>query len=344
MTQSYERLHATVSLVVLHGGSGEHSLEMPGRLRGHQRRLAAGFPVGSGRRRAEHYAPRSRRPKPWCSISPRFATARRRTIGGFPQLTVKNVESQAAVIGLLLEDRLQAKNIAASSLVPIDTSVLTASIPPSVMAAGPGLPAIRPVVAYYAPHEAFSFAAAFERPQSELLVTSSVLLTVADSAHKAEVNLSLVPRRAAVPVRSDRALRLASRPPRGAATASPLTLERYAEAERRHAAASDAARRRGRSTCRPTSCSKRPAFPPAGSIPGRRRPSRSRNFKVAAADRADGAIAHRRRRRFAGSPREDRRAAAAHRGGAAAIPVGPWRGGPGLSPRGSARRKPRSRR
>jgi hypothetical protein len=208
----------------------------------------------------------------------------------FPQLTVKNVQSQAAVIGLLLEDRLQAKNIAASALVPIDTNLLTAGLPASVLAAGPGLPAIRPVVAYYAPHEAFSVAASFERPKSELLVTSSVLLTVAEQAHTAEVSLSLVPR-------AERLFQLEVLVPATwqvtAARRSDglgLALERYAEANgvtRLHLTIAG-----GAPVGTATDIVLEATSVPAGWLdPWQEKTFSFPNFKVEAADRADGAIA-----------------------------------------------------
>lgn len=193
MTQSYERLHATVTLVVLHGALESAAMELP---QGFEVTSVVS-PLVSRWAVEEGVLNISLREPATESVVLSISAVRNGPPPEdwrFPQLTVKNVQSQAAVIGLLLEDRLQAKSIAASSLVPIDTAVLESSIPASVLEAGPGLPAIRPVVAYYAPHEAFSVAASFDRPEGQLFVTSSVLLTVAEQSQTAEVRLSLVPR------------------------------------------------------------------------------------------------------------------------------------------------------
>lgn len=289
MTQSYERLHATVSLVVLHGALESASLELPN-----------GFEVTSV---ASPLVSRWAVEEGVLNITLREPSTETVVLNisavrngpppedwRFPQLTVKNVQSQAAVIGLLLEDRLQAKNIAAQALVPIDTDLLTASIPPAVLAAGPGLPAIRPVVAYYAPHEAFSVAAAFERPKAELFVTSSVLLTVAEQAHAAEVNLSLVPR-------AERVFQLEVLVPAAwqitAARRSDggqLTLERYVEANgvtRLHLTVHG-----GAPVGTPTDIILDATSVPPGWLDAwEEKTFTFPNFKVAAADRADGAIA-----------------------------------------------------
>jgi hypothetical protein len=289
MTQSYERLHATVSLVVLHGALENAALDIP-----------KGFEVTSvvsplvSRWAVEDGVLNVTLREPATETVVLNISAVRNgpppEDWRFPQLPVKKVQSQAAVIGLLLEDRLQAKNIAAQALVPIDTNLLTASIPPSVLAAGPGLPEIRPVVAYYAPHEAFSVAASFERPKPELLVTSSILLTVAEQAHTAEVNLSLVSR-------GERRFVLEVLvPPAWQVTAArrrdgqPLTVERYAEANgvtRLHLTIHGGAPVGATTDILIDATS----VPPGWLDAWQEKTFTFPNFKVAEADRADGAIA-----------------------------------------------------
>ena len=289
MTQSYERLHATVSLVVLHGALENASLEIP-----------TGFEVTSvvsplvSRWAVEDGVLNITLREPATETVVLSISAVRNgpppEDWRFPQLPVKNVQSQAAVIGLLLEDRLQAKNIAAQALVPIDTNLLTASIPPSVLAAGPGLPEIRPVVAYYAPHEAFSVAASFERPQPELLVTSSVLLTVAEQAHTAEVNLSLVPRgerRFVLEVLVPSSWQVTAARRRDG---QPLTVERYAEANgvtRLHLTIHGGAPVGATTDILLDATS----VPPGWLDAWQEKTFTFPNFKVTDADRADGAIA-----------------------------------------------------
>lgn len=289
MTQSYERLHATVSLVVLHGALESAAMELP-----------EGFEVTSV---ASPLVSRWAVEDGVLNVGLREPSTETVVLNisavrngpppedwRFPRLTVKNVQSQAAVIGLLLEDRLQAQNIAAQALVPIDTNLLTASIPAAVLAAGPGLPAIRPIVSYYAPHEAFSVAASFERPKGELLVTSSVLLTVAEEAHTAEVNLSLVPR-------AERVFQLEVLvPATWQVTAArrnhggQLTLERYVEANgvtRLHLTIHG-----GAPIGTPTDIVLDATSVPPGWLDSwTEKTFTFPNFKIPAADRADGAIA-----------------------------------------------------
>jgi hypothetical protein len=289
MTQSYERLHATVTLVVLHGALENAALELPAgfEVTSVESPLVSRWAVEEGVLNIALREPTTE------SVVLNISAVRNGPPPDdwrFPQFTVKSVQSQAAVLGLLLEDRLQAENIAASSLVPIDTSLLTASIPASVLEAAPGLPAIRPVVAYYAPHEAFSVAASFKRPSGERLVTSSVLLTVAEQSHTAEVTLSLVPR-------AERLFQLEVLVPAAWQVASArrsdaqvLTLERYAEKNgvtRLHITLPG-----GAPVGTPTDLVlQATSVPPGWLDTWQEKTFTFPNFKVVGADRADGAIA-----------------------------------------------------
>ncbi len=112
----------------------------------------------------------------------------------FPQLVPREVASHASVVGLLLEDRLQTQTLAPTALSAIDATVLLSAAPPSVLAAGPGLPAIRPVVAFYAPHDLGRLSATFAVPEPVLQVATSVVATVSESELSARVGLSLLPK------------------------------------------------------------------------------------------------------------------------------------------------------
>jgi hypothetical protein len=65
-------------------------------------------------------------------------------------------------------------------LIPINTGVLGQALPASVFQAEPGAPQIRPVAAYYAPQSDFRLTAAFQKPPWRLLVTTNLLLTLAE--------------------------------------------------------------------------------------------------------------------------------------------------------------------
>jgi hypothetical protein len=111
----------------------------------------------------------------------------------FPRLEPLDVAGQAAVVGLLLEDRLKAEGVASDGLVPIDTSVLAQALPATVLAAEPGAVRIRPVVAYYAPQGTFSLAARFTKPPAKVLVTTSVLVMLEDGGQTVRGGFAMMP-------------------------------------------------------------------------------------------------------------------------------------------------------
>ncbi len=197
VTQSYERLHATFSMAVLHKAVDSFRLTIPAgfEVTQVQSPLMARWsiaPAEQGRRILE--------------ISLREPTSQTEVLSlaairaapppeawTFPMIEALDVSGEVAVIGLLLEERMKAQSIESTGLIPIDTSVLTQALPASVFQAEPGAPRIRPVAAYYAPQTSFRLAASFQKPSSRLLVTTSVLLTLSDKQQQVRAGFTLLP-------------------------------------------------------------------------------------------------------------------------------------------------------
>src|SRR5207244_12952960 len=91
-----------------------------------------------------------------------------------PKLEPLEVVGQVAVVGLLVEDRLQAESLVATGLLPIDTAALAQALPPSVFQAEPGAPTIRPVAAYSAPQGAYSLPALLGNPPPRARATTDL--------------------------------------------------------------------------------------------------------------------------------------------------------------------------
>ena len=104
-----------------------------------------------------------------------------------------DVVGQVAVVGLLVDQRMKAESIAASGLISIDTDVLRQAIPETVFQAEPGAPALKSVVAWYAPQPEFNVSARFTKPPERLAVTSNVLLVLDDQGHQARGGYLLQP-------------------------------------------------------------------------------------------------------------------------------------------------------
>jgi hypothetical protein len=190
VTQGYERIHATVSYRVLHGAVEKLRLAIP-----------AGFEVTKvdatqlarweekteeGRKILEATLREPVSDQIVLGISANRSPAADQdwlaALGTwqFPRLEPLDVAGQVAVVGLLVEDRLQPENIQATGLLPIDANVLVGAIPASVLNAEPGAPSVRQVVTYYAPAATFDLTARFTRPPAGLKVATNTLLVIGD--------------------------------------------------------------------------------------------------------------------------------------------------------------------
>jgi len=110
----------------------------------------------------------------------------------FPKLQPLDVVAEVSVLGLLVERRLDAQSIAAEGLTAIDTSVLSQALPATIFNAAPGTPPLRSVVAYYAPQGEFELTATFDKPPAELAVTSNLLLILSDRDQQVLGGLALL--------------------------------------------------------------------------------------------------------------------------------------------------------
>ena len=131
-----------------------------------------------------------KQPKPWCSASRRSARPGQVDAWRAPRLEPLDVVGGVAVLGLLVEDPLKAESLAAEGLIPIDTSVLSPTLPRGVSDG----PTVRPVAAWYAPHSDFTLTAQYVQPPAEMAVTTSLLLILADKGQEVFGGLSFLPR------------------------------------------------------------------------------------------------------------------------------------------------------
>lgn len=104
-----------------------------------------------------------------------------------PRLQPLDVAGEVAVVGLLVEDRLEPQELATKQLLPIDSPILTQAMPESIFRAEPGAPIVRHVATYYVPAyidaTQYDLSANFVRPESGLVVSTSLLLSLSDQEH-----------------------------------------------------------------------------------------------------------------------------------------------------------------
>ncbi|QDV55908.1 hypothetical protein [Rosistilla oblonga] len=201
VTESYQRLHATVSMEVLHGGATEFRFAMPvGFDVTHvDSPLMSKFEIGEHEGEAVLIVSlrQSARGTEVFSITAEKSTGDPIDADGTqwtaPQLVPIDVAGVASVVGVLLDGRLDLQSLQPDGLIPIDTAVITAAIPPSVFEAEPGAPLIRPVAAFYAAQREYGLTAAFRRPPATVKASTNLLLTLSQQRHAIRGQFSVLP-------------------------------------------------------------------------------------------------------------------------------------------------------
>lgn len=195
-TQAYERLHATVSMDVLHASVERFRFAVPPGFDVTEVRSPqlARWAIGEedGRTVLDVFLREEAAGLVVLNLSA-LRTSPDLTEWTFPRLVPLDVAGHVSVVGLLLEDRLKAQTVTAADLIPIDVSVLTQALPSTVLEAEPGAVRIRPVLAYYAPQADFSLTARFAKPPAKILATTNLLLVLEDSGHQLRGGFALLP-------------------------------------------------------------------------------------------------------------------------------------------------------
>ncbi|MBU0639019.1 MAG: hypothetical protein KKB50_09155, partial [Planctomycetes bacterium] len=193
VTQSYERIHATFSMAVLHRPVERFMFSLPD-----------GFEVTDVKTPLlSHWAVNTEGPARTLAVQLREQTSQTVVISlaavrtparlqswALPELVPLDAVSEVAVVGVLLEEGLQVQTLESERLIPIDTLVLTSAFPPTLLQAEPGAPGVRPVAAFYAPTgwagldaagpRRPSVRASFKKPAGRLLVTTNLLLLLGE--------------------------------------------------------------------------------------------------------------------------------------------------------------------
>lgn len=196
ITQAYERLHATVSLGVLHGAVDQFRFRIP-----------AGFeitdvasPTLARWLVADEAETRVlevdlREPTTGTVVLTMSAINNKVELQNWqmPRLEPLDVANHVAVVGMLIEERLAADSIATSDLIAIDNEVLRKALPESVFQVDPGAPQVRPVAAFYAPQEQYQLTARFTRPPAHVDAHSTMLLTLGEKEQHVRGTIALFP-------------------------------------------------------------------------------------------------------------------------------------------------------
>ena len=196
LTTSYERLHVTAEMQVLHGAVEQFLFEVPAgfQVTGVESPLLAQWVLNS-EGDTEILEVTLREPTRDTEILNISASRAPVTIGQWtmPQLKPLDVAGHVAVVGLVAESRLRPMGMTAEDLIHLDTNVLRDALPVSVFDTEPGAPAIRQIAAYYAPSDTFSLQATLEDPKDELRVATHLLLSLDEQQQTLRGGFTLTP-------------------------------------------------------------------------------------------------------------------------------------------------------
>ena len=197
ITEAYERLHATVSLDVLHRAVEMFEFELPAEfeITDVATPQLARWAVSSrddGRRILEVHL---REPATDSVLLTLSALRSGTDLSNWrlPRFIPHDVMAESAVVGLLVDQRLTAETVASQGLIPIDTAVLRRAIPETVFQATPGAPPVRPITAWYAPQNEFDVTASFVKLPPEVSVTTNLLLVLEDRRQRVRGGFLLMP-------------------------------------------------------------------------------------------------------------------------------------------------------
>ena len=197
VTQAYERLHATVSFDILHGAVDDLSVSLP-----------PAFEVTDvSSPHLSKWAVNKSNNAAVLDIKLRAETvgtvilnisAVRSSPGlqdwNLPIFEPQDAVSHASVVGLIVEDRLEAQGLVSDGLIPIDATVIKAALPKTVLDGEAGAARVRPVAAFYSPNSTYSLSADFVRQPAAFLLTANYVMQVRDSGLEINGGLSLLPK------------------------------------------------------------------------------------------------------------------------------------------------------
>jgi hypothetical protein len=196
VTQAYERLHATMSMGVLNGAIDEFRFAIDDDLE-----------VSSvSSELLSRWSIDKVEGKQQLVVTLRTPTTERTVVNVRLDRTTRNLESwripkfepvgvagYSSIVGLLSEDRLSVSAIEPTSLITIDSTLLTAALPTSLLSSEAGAPKLNAITTYYAPESKYSLTSKFVVKSPRVVVGSNTLVTVSDRGLEVDGGFTLMP-------------------------------------------------------------------------------------------------------------------------------------------------------
>jgi len=196
VTQAYERLHATVSMNVLNGSSDEFRFAIDDDLEVNSvtSELLSRWSIekvdGKQQLLVSLRTPATDREVVNIRLD---RITRKLDAWRMPIFEPISVAGYSAVVGLLAEDRLNVTSIEPEALIAIDSKLLLAALPASLMVSEPGAPRLSAVATYYAAQSPYVLTAQFAPKSARVGVNSRTYVTLSDGGLTVEGRFTLLP-------------------------------------------------------------------------------------------------------------------------------------------------------
>ena len=196
ITETYQRLHVTASMKILHGAAEQFRFAVPDDFEVTNVATPQLSRWEVSQRDGERQLEIALRQPATDTVVINISAQRTTSLldaWKMPILKPLEVAGTAMIMGLLVEPRLEVQALEATGLIPIDVNVLTKSLPPTVLQAEPGAPALQPFAAFYAPSENVGIDARITKPTGRVRVISNTLLMIKDSGLEVQGGFALQP-------------------------------------------------------------------------------------------------------------------------------------------------------
>ncbi len=196
VTATYERLHATVSIEVLHGETSRIRFLVPEEFEVTQvtsPALSQWAVVNEDLGRVLDIQLQEETNENILLTVVAARQGNRLARWSFARLVALDVVGQESIYGVVAERSLETQSLSPKGLVPIDVGVIHGALPESIYQAETGGPPLRSVAAFYAPHREAELRGQFRMPPARIRVTTNMQLSADDAGLKVHGGFALWP-------------------------------------------------------------------------------------------------------------------------------------------------------
>jgi len=196
VTEAYEKLHATVTLWILHRAVDRFRFVVPEgfEITEINSPLLARWEIETeGGRKIVNVRLREQTTETVVLSVAAIKTPSQLKPWHMPRLELLDVVGQVTVLGLLVQKEMKTELLTASDLIPVDTAVLATALPATLVRPDPSAVPLRYIAAYYAPQGGYELKADFSRAPTTLAATTNLLLNIQDKGCEVQGGFALLP-------------------------------------------------------------------------------------------------------------------------------------------------------